>query len=211
MSGFLITGILLRARKETETGIATRGFALRQFYMRRFLRIFPLYYLALLVAWIASMPCNGDMLPWNLLYLSNVYIVRQGAWPGPMSHLWSLSVEEQFYLVWPWLVLFLPRKAMGPVIASLIVVGVVTKFLMFHFTCTQVGFVTPTICCLDALGAGSLLALLSEPGTGREESRRLMCRVGLIGGVVMMCIALFVYNTDSSRKAVVMAGRRRHP
>jgi peptidoglycan/LPS O-acetylase OafA/YrhL len=109
LSGFLITGILLDSRNEVEAG-ASRFWMLRQFYTRRFLRIFPLYYAVVLVGWLIKLPGFTETLGWNLSYLTNFYILQKGAWIEVASHLWTLSVEEQFYLVWPWVVLFLPNK-----------------------------------------------------------------------------------------------------
>src|SRR5205809_3971623 len=76
LSGFLITGILLDSRKQVEAGVS-RFWMLRQFYTRRFLRIFPLYYAVVLVAWIIKLPGFTDTLGWNLSYLTNFYIVQQ--------------------------------------------------------------------------------------------------------------------------------------
>ena len=104
LSGYLITGILLDAREQ-----ADRGAALTTFYIRRALRIFPAYYVALTLA--ASLNVNVyDAWPWHAAYLSNVRIALDGKWPGPVSHFWSLSVEEQFYLLWPMIVLFARRS-----------------------------------------------------------------------------------------------------
>jgi peptidoglycan/LPS O-acetylase OafA/YrhL len=97
LSGFLITGILLAGRHAT----ASRPDTLRAFYCRRFLRIFPAYYSVLLITLIIGIPQVRQGIGWHLAYLSNVRAARLGSWEGPVSHLWSLSVEEQFYLVWP--------------------------------------------------------------------------------------------------------------
>src|SRR5438128_2072898 len=77
---------------------------------RGFLRRFPPYYLLLAVCLLAASPAIRQAVGWHAAYLSNFYFVRQGAVDGPAAHLWSLAVEEQFYLVWPWLILFLPRR-----------------------------------------------------------------------------------------------------
>jgi len=47
---------------------------------------------------------------WHIFYLSNLYMAKIGSYPGSVSHLWSLAIEEQFYLFWPWIILLLPRK-----------------------------------------------------------------------------------------------------
>src|SRR5580700_2271175 len=73
LSGFLITRILVRCRENIGRDGITAGFSLRQFYARRFLRIFPIYYFVVIVA--AAMNVNGvrASLPWHVVYLSNFY------------------------------------------------------------------------------------------------------------------------------------------
>jgi peptidoglycan/LPS O-acetylase OafA/YrhL len=110
LSGFLITGILLRARDLIDAARTTRGFQVRQFYIRRSLRIFPIYYLTLIVACALGLQVVRDTFWWHAGYLSNFYIASTGIWHGYISHLWSLSVEEQFYLIWPALILAAPRR-----------------------------------------------------------------------------------------------------
>jgi peptidoglycan/LPS O-acetylase OafA/YrhL len=93
LSGFLITGILLRARDVVAAGLQSTTSAIRQFYIRRLLRIFPLFYRMLAVAWIVGLPEVRDSLPWHLTYATNVYFVHIEDWHGSVSHLWSLAVE----------------------------------------------------------------------------------------------------------------------
>lgn len=98
LSGFLITRILLADR--------ARGKPLRSFLLRRMVRIFPIYYLLLL---IVAFWRGGPELPWCFAYLGNFYFpFHEGG--GPLEHTWSLAVEEHFYLVWPVLVYLLPRR-----------------------------------------------------------------------------------------------------
>src|SRR5436309_1918792 len=101
LSGFLITGILLDAREWARAAGVPRPPVLRRFYGRRFLRIFPLYYASLAVLYAAGVPDVKGYAGWHLAYLSNVLFCRLGAWPAATAHLWSLAVEEQFYLAWP--------------------------------------------------------------------------------------------------------------
>src|SRR5690606_22344517 len=104
LSGFLITGILYDHRTARER--------FRAFYGRRLVRIFPLYY-ATLALYALTSPLFASpeevrdlvgALPWHVGYLTNVRIAVENAWaaaPIYTSHLWSLAVEEQFYLLWP--------------------------------------------------------------------------------------------------------------
>lgn len=101
LSGFLITRILVRG----ETGDI--GADLKRFYLRRTLRIFPLYYA--LVAWVA-LTQHLDHKIWHVLYLVNVRGYFDRSLNLLLGHFWTLCVEEQFYLLYPLLLLFTPAR-----------------------------------------------------------------------------------------------------
>ena len=171
LSGYLITGILLENRAGAEASGVSPGHVLRQFYVRRFLRIFPIYYLAIGVCLVFDLGRSRELWPWLVTYTTNLFMGRTGEWPVPMSHGWSLAVEEQFYIFWPLLVLWLPWRWMAWAIAGTVVFGSAFKVWAFasganDFVCW---FSTPG--SLDALGAGALIALWqraprSLPGGG---------------------------------------------
>jgi peptidoglycan/LPS O-acetylase OafA/YrhL len=148
ISGFLITGILLSWRGQP------LGLALKTFYLRRALRIFPLFYFVLAAAAVLNIGPVRDTLFWHVTYLSNFYFYLRGDWHGSVSHLWSLAVEEQFYLVWPWLVLCAPKRWLRPAIVTMIALAPLSRLLWPH----PMDSVLPTS-CLDSLGLGALLAL----------------------------------------------------
>jgi peptidoglycan/LPS O-acetylase OafA/YrhL len=109
LSAFLICELLLRERKAVGT------VAVKQFYIRRILRIWPLYYLALaLGAVIAFLPggntSNLIRLGWFAIFMGSWVDVLHGWFTNPAAPLWSVSVEEQFYLIAPWIVKYLPRR-----------------------------------------------------------------------------------------------------
>ena len=159
LSGFLITGILLAARDKIESGRESRGGAVRLFYIRRFLRIFPIYYVTLAVVAGIGIGAARSTLPWHVAYLSNVYFARHG-WNGAISHLWSLSVEEQFYLVWPWLILFLPRRMLPRAVVAAIAVGPLFRLACVIAGVNEIAIEVLPFGCLDLLGFGALLAYL---------------------------------------------------
>jgi peptidoglycan/LPS O-acetylase OafA/YrhL len=105
ISGFLITGILL---KEPEGNMGT---ALKRFFGRRALRIFPPYYLLLVVLLIFNMEPARELwvslFTYTFNYAGTIYKGVHGE--NALFYLWSLSVEEQFYIVWPFLILGLRR------------------------------------------------------------------------------------------------------
>jgi peptidoglycan/LPS O-acetylase OafA/YrhL len=124
LSGFLITGILLDTREHKNY--------YRTFYLRRILRIVPLYYVVLFL-WHFAGPYfthHGTVEitrfradePWLVFHLTNLQIARSHRWTAlATSHFWSLAVEEQFYLLWPFFVRSLPRKIFLSTCAALIV------------------------------------------------------------------------------------------
>ncbi len=188
LSGFLITGILLDSRAGAERP-GDRWFAIRQFYTRRVLRIFPLFYMTLALLVLLNIRPVRQTLVWHVCYLSNVYFFRQGAWVGQISHFWSLAVEEQFYLVWPYLMIFLPVRMLRPAVLGLIVLAPVYRVVMGVVDpVNRLAFVL-TIGCLDALGIGALLSCSLRNGDDSprkaERVARLLLWIGLPASVAL--------------------------
>lgn len=95
LSGFLITRLLLDARDAARFEPAT---ALKSFYARRALRIFPPYFAVLAAVFFLDLERSKEVMAWHALYLSNFWYALQNEWtPWVLCHTWSLSIEEQFY------------------------------------------------------------------------------------------------------------------
>jgi peptidoglycan/LPS O-acetylase OafA/YrhL len=160
LSGFLITGILLETRD--------RPGYFRNFFARRTLRIFPLYFayiaaifivLPAFKASVASEPQAANRV-WVWTYLANVLMARGGweAMPSHTTHLWSLAVEEQFYLVWPLVVWALSPKRLAQACLAMIV-GAVAVRLAFVLSWGAPAAYTMLPARMDTLALGALLAL----------------------------------------------------
>lgn len=160
LSGFLITGILLKARERDWEEVRT-------FYIRRSLRIFPLYYAYIIVASALGASIAG----WNWVYLQNVPFAF-GAPMGNIGHFWSLAVEEQFYFVWPFVVMFLPRRWLQATLWSMLAVTFLCRFALVEFTHIEVYYLTITR--LDGLAAGAILALHHSRGTLARHRNKMM-------------------------------------
>lgn len=157
LSGFLITRILFENRLDAEAGKSTNPGILKSFYIRRTLRIFPIYYITLFVLLFFREHIHSNLsvsYPYFLTYTSNIYFFKIQAWDGPVSHFWSLAVEEQFYLLWPWLILFIRRKYLLPLIILFIFTGIAGQLLL---SSNRMGKIL-TFACFDAFGFGALLA-----------------------------------------------------
>jgi peptidoglycan/LPS O-acetylase OafA/YrhL len=158
LSGYLIGGILYDTRNR-------EGF-FRVFYARRILRVFPVYYLTLLVIglYAAWRRIHIDLFWFHFLYIQNLlpsYIHRNA--PVAMIHFWSLAVEEQFYLLWPLVVWFFPdrRKLIG-IATSLVVFSFAARlaFPLIVSSPASIKYFTPTR--VDAILLGVLLALFHD-------------------------------------------------
>ena len=161
LSGFLITRILLEARGRIEVGGATWR-ELGVFYARRAIRIFPPYYALLGIVWLLDVRRIDERIGWHALYLSNWLFTDPAVWRqgGFDRHLWSLSVEEQFYLAWPWLMLLAPRR-MLPAVFAMAFVGAPLWRAWFWLRGWPGGWVEfPTFAHADLLAAGGLMAYL---------------------------------------------------
>ncbi len=184
ISGFLITGILLDNRSE-----ASKPLVLKQFYTRRFLRIFPLFYATLLIAFVLQAESMRQTWYWHASYLSNVYFYIWG-WHGQLSHFWSLAVEEQFYLFWPLLMIFLPKRFLLP--AILIGIGIAPLFetamdFLFRGHSAQVSASVLMPSCMDALGMGALLAY----GVRNQFPMKRLALILLVVGITGYALCAF--------------------
>ena len=175
LSGFLITGILY----DSKGG----GQFFRTFYMRRFLRIFPLYY-GFLVIWffliLPHYPWPADVggtvrsQVWSWTYLTNlVQALRNdlNAAPTFTGHFWSLAVEEQFYLVWPFIVYLLSRERLMRVCIGCMVTSVALRAVLC-LAGHEIAAYVLTPARIDALSAGAIIALTARGPRGLQSLQR---------------------------------------
>jgi peptidoglycan/LPS O-acetylase OafA/YrhL len=160
LSGFLITGILVDSRDSSTY--------FRTFYARRILRIFPLYffYLFLILVlsrqgwrWYAGEDLWQSADPWwYVTYLMN-WKPGAGSVDRSLSHLWSLAIEEQFYLVWPAVVWLVPRRRLSWLCAALAAGAFATRCWMSASGASTESIYRMTPCRLDCLAVGAFLAI----------------------------------------------------
>jgi peptidoglycan/LPS O-acetylase OafA/YrhL len=191
LSGFLITGILLRTRE------ASNYFS--SFYVRRILRIFPLYYFALFVGFVIlarittvpGLSGHTQHQAWYWLYVSNWAGVFGRHVPS-FDHFWSLAVEEQFYLVWPLVVFFLGDRRLLHLCLGLIVGALFFRCAAYVAVQEPLWPYQCTLARIDALAIGAAAALLvRDPALSpRLAGRgRLLLLAGAIGAAFCVLVA----------------------
>jgi len=181
LSGFLITTILLKNR-QVESKIKT----LKNFYIRRFLRIFPLYYSLLIILFILGFETVRKTFFWNIFYLTNILTFINGTWSISISHFWSLSMEEQFYLIWPCFILFIPYRYLLRFIVLIICISALTRIILYSFHFSYISIDTFPLCTMDFLGFGALLAYFKENGI-------LINRQSIVFNILAI-ISFFLYS-----------------
>lgn len=178
LSGFLITGILLEPRSQ----YALRGY-LTRFYARRARRILPPYILVLCL--VSLLFGIHWMYHWYLfLFLMNTSKFFEIIRPYPLVILWSLAVEEQFYLVWPLVVYWSSDRVLAWVAASLVVVAPCLRYIATVATSGHWQIYPSTIFRMDLLAAGALICLLWR------NQRKVVARFGIYGLVVAGAMAV---------------------
>jgi len=200
ISGYLITGLILREIEKTGT------LDLRSFYQRRIKRLLPTSVFVLFVtaifAWILFPPITRDALGRDLFaaaaYISNYLFAwwqndyqNLNATPSPFIHYWSLAVEEQFYIVWPLFILFLARYGKKIVFAGIAITTLLS--LLFSIYLTQVApiwafYSLPTRAW--ELGFGALLLFLPET----KKKIRILPWLGFFG----IALSSFNFNENTA-------------
>jgi peptidoglycan/LPS O-acetylase OafA/YrhL len=208
LSGFLICGILLDTRD--------RPAFLRTFYARRTLRIFPLYF-AFLAAYIfviaPRLPGGASDIEarqrWLWLYVGNFDVAAHGWYSGTGSHanhLWSLAIEEQFYLLAPFAVLLLSRRGLARLAVVCALGALALRVALAHTGFPgRWGYVL-TFTRVDALCLGALLALAARRGDLLQRLVPIARVVAPLSAVFVVAFALISGNFDSESWRTLQIG-----
>ena len=211
ISGFLITGILLDTRD--------RPARWRNFFARRVLRIFPLYY-GVLIALFVIIPriwSHPDVARvqadqgWYWGYAVNfLELLRHGTWqPLSTGHFWSLAIEEQFYLAWPLVVWACRPQTLARVAAGVMVAGLAGRLWLAvadPFQTSWAGYLfTPTH--LDGLMVGALLAVALRSERGLEQWRAWAPRVLWWGSTAFVVFGVLRGGLRADDPVISVAGQ----
>ena len=195
LSGFLITRILLQAKQNDKQKGISHSASIKRFFIRRTIRIFPLYYLTLFVLFIADVPPIREKIGWLISYSANIYMALHATWLGSSDHLWSLAVEEQFYLFFPFLIFFLPFGRLPRLFPALIVFSVALRAYFFYTNASWIVSYVLVFTCLDAFGLGAWLAWLQW--TKNEKAEQIFSSLYVLLGTLFAYIGLLVFEKYS--------------
>ena len=191
LSAFLITSLLLKERQETG------GISLKYFYLRRILRIWPLYFLVIALGVVLPHTVANQSLPW---YYVAGYLFFVGNWvhavfgrPESIAFpLWTVSIEEQFYLIWPLMVKVLERR--GLIISGIVMFLMATVCrVIFVLAGVSGGYIYygSTARC-DSIALGIMLALFADRLPKLSSGMRFV----LVGGGLVGWIVSSAWLTD---------------
>jgi peptidoglycan/LPS O-acetylase OafA/YrhL len=193
LSGFLITRILIATKTDEHY--------FKNFYLRRTLRIFPLYYgFLVFYYWVYPFLIHQPLTPFSAqvpywLYFQDFTLTFFREMSGP-SGFWSLAIEEHFYLLWPAIIYFIPIRKIPWAVAGAIVVSVLTRIFLaasdhevFYFTFSRT----------DELSLGALMAYLQFGSPNKR--RAVYCFTGFIAGMVAI-LALWSLSSGDAISSV---------
>src|SRR3954469_10122126 len=157
LSGYFITASLRRARDHTDAGRLAAGKTILSFYWRRLLRIGPAYLVFVTIALLLGLGQVRQSWPWIFTGTVNWMIAWTNQWPLAISHFWSICVQEQFYLLWPLLILLLPRRWVFSAIITVAVAGIAFRVGCVVFSVPVISRWVLPFGSLDSLAAGAAL------------------------------------------------------
>jgi peptidoglycan/LPS O-acetylase OafA/YrhL len=197
LSGFLITGILIRTREGEHRA--------RNFYVRRVLRIFPAYYCVVLFTFFVYplfyAPLRGEHLereaPYFLVYMQNWWYAFHGSvgsWPG-VHHLWSMAIEEQFYLVWPLVVWYTRPERLGRLCVAIFAASIALKLILLASGASLDQLFVATYCRLEGLAAGAGIAVLWQT----HRTPRPPPWLHVAGGIALLAFLFLIFRKSGSK------------
>jgi peptidoglycan/LPS O-acetylase OafA/YrhL len=192
LSGFLISYLILEEKKRFGT------FSIKNFYIRRFLRIWPLYYAVIIFGfvifpWLRSLLHLPGYIenanPWMYAaFLGNFDQIKNGLPYGAgLGVTWSLSVEEQFYIFWPALLLFFSKKMPQYILAiSVIIISMLCKWIFWWDD-------SNTLVCMGYLGLGALLSFAVQYNFNGLKKIQSIPKIGLAGIYLLGICILYIH------------------
>jgi peptidoglycan/LPS O-acetylase OafA/YrhL len=203
LSAYLITELLLREKE------SCGGLDVRYFYVRRILRIWPLYFAfiafsLLLTRFVSGQALTASCVGFFLLLSGNWYCVLHNYPASVIAPLWSVSIEEQFYLLWPLVVRRASMKTIGWFAAGMLVVANLARLVLLHAGAPQVALWTSTPTRIDPIACGILLALWLRRGAFRASplNRAVVLSLGFAAWLFASSLGIIDGDVGTARGMV---------
>ncbi len=193
LSGFLITKILLDFKERNTSQGISHFKSIKSFYIRRSLRIFPIYYLTIFFLLIIGFGNTAELFPWLATYTTNVYMAIHSNYIDSFTHFWSLAVEEQFYLFWVFVIVYVSNRYLKKTIVAFIIASILILYFLKFYTGYWLsnGLV---ICQMHTLGAGALLAYYVKYESEKINRISLSTIKGILLVITLIFTLVFVYR-----------------
>jgi peptidoglycan/LPS O-acetylase OafA/YrhL len=163
LSSFLITRILLNTRNNEIDSFTSNIDNLKQFYIRRTLRIFPIYYITIIVLYLINFHPVREIIFSLVTYTTNLQLAyNNNVDTQSFTHLWSLAIEEQFYLIFPFFIYGLKKKHLFNFLVLVVIIGLFGRMYLFFEDPNNISkWNFHSISALDSLGLGAILGYMS--------------------------------------------------
>lgn len=196
LSSYLITRILISAKAKGAALGISKPKVMLVFLLRRTIRIFPAYYLYLLL--LILLPGVGNEVKsdpgWYFSYLSNYHMFHLQEFSSVTAHIWTLAVEEQFYILWPLVMLFVPQRHLLKTFAGIILASVAVR-AVFYEPSVGISMKILTHYCADAFAVGAVMAYKYTLAT--EKEKEAITKWFKIGLYVSIPVSLTIIITQS--------------
>lgn len=202
LSGYLITGQLYSARQRVDEGRSRSSSELMTFWYRRAFRIFPAYYMVLIIVSCYYLLSGRELhgTPYYAFHLSNFYLSsNMEQFHTTWAHFWSLAVEEQFYVLFAPLILFVPARHATKICLAVIVASAVQRIVLVSKDVDPFRIYIDSTVNFGLLAAGGLLYLLAERTTELMKKARL-------DGSLAGWLSLSIYVVLSVSTTLLMGG-----
>jgi peptidoglycan/LPS O-acetylase OafA/YrhL len=186
LTGYFITLSLWKVETQMKRPGQGGLIHLGRYYLARLLRIGPPFYLSLMLGALFGIEEVRTNFFWLATFQANNYIAYLGYWPDAISHYWSLAVQEQFYMIWPIVVLAMPKKWFIPTVVGFIFFGLIFRIVCVETEASTITRWVTIFGCIDSFAVGALVAWLKRS--------RLLEKMQFLPKILLFALPLVAFS-----------------